>query len=231
MSDYRVAVVAEGPTDLVMIEAALEAILLPRTFVITLLQPEPTRPILGTGWGGVLKWCMSFRSQGAATLDADPTLSQFDLVIIHVDADVADKSYADYGPEVAQLAANEPGLPCAQPCPPPDDTVAALQEVVKGWLGVADPGQKAVLCMPSKSSESWLVAALLPERGDLVAGLECRTDLAERLLQLPKAMRIRKTERQYRDKADAITRHWPSVTDLCTQARLFEQDVRGVFAG
>lgn len=229
MSDLNVALVAEGPTDLIVIEAALGAIL-ERSFVLTLLQPEPTRPILGTGWGGVFKWCTSFRSQGAPTLDTDPTLGQFDLVIIHVDADVADRSYADCGTVVAQGAADEPVLPCALPCPPPGNTVAALREVVKRWLGVTDPGPKAVLCIPSKSSESWLVAALLPEREDLVANIECRTDLADRLEQLPKPLRIRKNVRQYRDRAGAITTNWSGVADLCSQARLFEQDVQGVFA-
>lgn len=52
MSDLRVALIAEGPTDVVVIEAALKA-LLPRSFVLAQLQPEPTRPKMGTGWGGV----------------------------------------------------------------------------------------------------------------------------------------------------------------------------------
>ena len=46
MSDLRVALVAEGPTDAVIITAALKA-LIARPFVLTQLQPEVTRPKLG----------------------------------------------------------------------------------------------------------------------------------------------------------------------------------------
>lgn len=70
------------------------AALLPRSFVLTLIQPEPTRPELGGGWCGVLKWCREFQRRGYGALEDDPTLL-FDVMILHLDADVADKSYAD----------------------------------------------------------------------------------------------------------------------------------------
>jgi hypothetical protein len=91
MSDLRVALIAEGPTDAIIIEAALKK-LLPRAFVLTQIQPEVTRPKLGTGWGGVLRWCIEFASRGHSRLEDDPTLPGFDLVIIHLDADVAERS-------------------------------------------------------------------------------------------------------------------------------------------
>ena len=50
----QIGLVAEGHTDFVIIEAALSAIL-DCSFVLTLLQPEPTQPTLGSGWSGVLK--------------------------------------------------------------------------------------------------------------------------------------------------------------------------------
>lgn len=49
MSELRVALIAEGPTDSVLIQAALGAILRDRPFILTTLQPEPTRPRMGTG--------------------------------------------------------------------------------------------------------------------------------------------------------------------------------------
>ena len=48
----QIGLVAEGHTDFVIIEAALSAIL-DCSFVLTLLQPEPTQPTLGGGWSGV----------------------------------------------------------------------------------------------------------------------------------------------------------------------------------
>ena len=103
MSDLRVALVAEGPTDAIVIEAALKA-LLPRPFVLTRLQPEPTRPNLGTGWGGVLRWCLDFATRGHARFKDDPTLPDFDLFVVHIDADVAEKRYADVSDEISNLA-------------------------------------------------------------------------------------------------------------------------------
>lgn len=46
MSELRVALIAEGPTDSVLIEAALKAIL-GRPFTLAPLQPEATRPQMG----------------------------------------------------------------------------------------------------------------------------------------------------------------------------------------
>ena len=40
---FLAALVAEGPLDRVIIEAALKAVI-PRPFILTLLQPEPTDP-------------------------------------------------------------------------------------------------------------------------------------------------------------------------------------------
>jgi len=119
MSDLRVALVAEGPTDAVVIEAALKA-LLPEPFVLTQLQPEATRPKLGTGWGGVLRWCREFAARGHASLEEDPTLPGFDLFVLHLDADVAEMRYDDVCSEIAAAAKEHgwPALPCRVPCPP-----------------------------------------------------------------------------------------------------------------
>lgn len=208
MSEPRIALVAEGPTDRIVIEAALKAILA-RPFVLTQLQPEATRPAMGTGWGGVFKWCQQFRQRGATRIEADATLSGFDLVIVHLDADVADKTYADCGEAVAQAAACLLPLPCALPCPPPGDTVAALEAVLLNWLGMA----------------SALPAAVLPPGHTLLTGLECCSDLETRLGALPKTQKIRKTQRDYQGRASLVTSNWTMVTTQCQQAAAFTQQV------
>ena len=50
-NELRIALVAEGPTDYVVIEAALKAIL-QKPFVMSQIQPEATQPKMGTGWCG-----------------------------------------------------------------------------------------------------------------------------------------------------------------------------------
>lgn len=224
MSDPRIALISEGPTDFIVIEAALKAVL-QRSFVLSQLQPEPTRPEIGGGWGGVFKWCQEFRRRGALSIETDSTLSQFDLVIIHLDADVAGKVYADCGPAVAEAAAALLGLPCAQPCPPPLNTVVALEAVLLSWIGIAAVGPKSLLCIPSKASDAWLAAAILPVGHALLTGLECHLNLEMALSQLPKGQKLKKTTREYRTHAGSIAKQWHQVKNHCTQADVFEQRI------
>ncbi|OCX67887.1 hypothetical protein A6M27_11505 [Acidithiobacillus thiooxidans] len=227
MSDPRIALVAEGSTDFIVIEAALKAIL-QRPFVLNQLQPEPTRPEMGGGWCGVFKWCQGFRKRGAAHIESDPTLSNFDLVMVHLDADVADKSYADCGDAVVQAALALQPLPCAQPCPPPSDTVLALEAVLRSWLGISATGSKSLFCIPSKATEAWLAAATLPANHALLTGLECNLHLETQLAQLPRGQRIRKSVRQYRKLAGVVTAQWTQVISHCSQAALFDQRVQSI---
>lgn len=224
MSELRVALVAEGPTDRVVVEAALKA-LLPRPFTLAVLQPEATRPQLGTGWCGVLKWCREAAARGAEDLERDATLPGFDLFVIHVDADVAEASYGDGGHalEATAAAASLPALPCSQPCPPPALAVDAIRARVQAWLGLERTGPRTVLCVPSKATEAWLAAAVLPEADRLRDGLECNLQIGARL----DAKRIRKTVRDYRSHAATLTARWRAVTAACSQAQRFEDDVAG----
>jgi hypothetical protein len=229
MSDLRVALVAEGPTDAVVIEAALKA-LLPRPFVLTQLQPEPTRPKLGTGWGGVLRWCLDFGTRGHTRFEDDPTLPGFDLFVLHADADVAERAYADVSDEIADAATQRgfPGLPNGIPCPPPAGSADALRPCLLSWAGLQAPGPNTVLCVPSKSVDAWLVAASFNNGHALLTDLECNLNVAAQLAALSKAQRIKKTTREYRGRAKQVTTAWAIVRQRCTQAERFSTDVAAV---
>lgn len=224
MSDHlRIALIAEGPTDQILIEAALRKIIPTTQFVVTRLQPEPTRPDLGGGWGGVLKWCREFSSRGYGTFEEDPTLEQYDFFILHLDADVAHCSYSDISPAMEQEAqsAGWGVLPCSQSCPPTESTVTSLQAVLLSWLGVASLGNRSVLCIPSKSTETWLAVAVYPENPNLLSGLECTLNMEGRLAQLPRGQRIKKSVREYRNHAATVTREWNNIRERCSQAERF----------
>ncbi|WP_439113890.1 hypothetical protein [Hydrogenophaga sp.] len=229
MSERRIALLAEGPTDFEVIHAALKAIL-PDRFTLTLLQPEPTRPALGGGWGGVLKWCDAVGVRHAGTLDTDPTLEGFDLLVIHLDVDVAQAQYADCGLQApAQAAAKGwATLPCHMPCPPVADTCARLEAVLSSWLNPAQAGARTVLCLPAQSSGTWLAAATLPAGHALLVGAECNVTVESHLAQLPLAHRIRKVTREYRAHAGQVTANWTHVKALCSQAVAFEHAVQAV---
>lgn len=220
----KIGLVAEGPTDFEVIQAALKAIL-PDPFIMTLLQPEATQPQLGGGWGGVLKWCHSAQQRHTGTLDADPTLSSFDLLIIHIDVDVSSCRYDHCGASVSELAQanNWQTLPCSQPCPPVVDTVEALRKVVISWLGNVTPGDRTLFCLPAQSSGTWLAAAVLSPDNSLLANAECNTRLENKLAKLSKTIRIKKNRRSYQLNAPNITRNWQQVKTICGQAADFEQ--------
>ncbi|ABK98171.1 hypothetical protein [Pelobacter propionicus] len=228
----RIALIAEGPTDKIVIEAALKAIL-QQPFVLIPLQPEPTRPDLGGGWCGVLKWCREFRARGYGSFEEDPTLELYDFFILHLDADVAHKSYSDVGPAIEQEAQQSAwgALPCFQPCPPPGATVNGLKSVLFSWLGVASVGSRTVLCIPSKSTETWLAVAVYPDNENLLNGLECTLIMEGRLASLSKGQRIRKSAREYTNHAATITGAWDSVRAQCSQADVFHNNSTTILMG
>lgn len=225
--ELRIALVAEGPTDYEVIQAALKAVL-PKSFVMTLLQPENTQPRLGAGWCGVLKWCQEARQRHSGRLEDDPTLASFyDLIIIHLDVDVAIKKYADCGQSMENWAQanNWKSLPCAKPCPPISDTVDEFTELLKSWLGNLSPGGRALFCLPAQSSGTWLAAAVLPPSHPFLVGGECDPNIEAKLEQLPKAQRIQKSKRAYQAHAPQITEQWDHVKQICSQAAVFEREV------
>lgn len=221
----RIALIAEGDTDLVVIEAALKATLKEREFILTQLQPEKTRPAMGGGWPGVFKWCREFAARGAPCLELDPTLPGFDLFLIHLDADVAGMKYADCGAAVVEAAEGLLSLPCEQPCPPPFSSVEPLRGRLCNWLGIPQVGARTVLCIPSKSSEAWLAAAVLPRDHKLLSGIECNPNVEARLASLPKETKILKKVMQYRARAPSITNEWARVVSLCEEAGRFSTAV------
>jgi hypothetical protein len=180
----------------------------------------------------VLKWCHTSRQRHAGPLDSDPTLNGFDLFILHLDVDVAGKSYADCGPEIeaAATAWQWEHLPCAESCPPVAATCARLEAVLNSWLGQAAPGRRTVYCLPAQSSGTWLAVAALPATHALLAGGECNTGLESGLAQITKGQRIKKTVREYRQQAPRITAQWSVVRQVCSQAQTFEEAVLAAVA-
>ena len=237
MSDLRIALIAEGKTDSVIIDAALKSIL-DRPFTLTLLQPETSAPFggagpLGGGWGGVYQWCRQHVSmQGHA--GENPSLSTFDLILLHVDADVCGMNY-----QHANIDDARADLPCQLPCPPAADSVNALREVLKGWLDLpagAEMPARWAFCIPSMCSEAWLVTALYREVApEVMDEIECNSDLENWLSQRPirEGRFIRSDKKKisaYRDAASRFTAAWENVCNHCSQARRFGDEVLAAMA-
>lgn len=222
--ELRVALVAEGPTDRAVIEAAIAAILAGRPFVLRQIQPEQSAAFgsIGPGWIGVFRWCTQAAARTNGNVQSDLLFRQYHLLVIHLDADVADMNYQDGG-IVDQPAAD---LPCSLPCPPARDTTDALRLVVLRWLNSAIAPPSIVLCTPSKSTEAWVVAALFPGDPAVASGnLECIAAVANILQAKPIGQRLIRGGRgileRYQQRQEAITANWPGVRQICTEAERF----------
>ena len=227
MSDtLRIAFVAEGPTDKIVIEAVLKSILADRSFILKQLQPEDSLAFgpLGAGWSGVYRWCKQSSKRGQGCLSRDALLfAIYDLLILHIDADVAGMRYQDNS---IDPALSDGKLPCEQPCPPASSTTHKLRKVVLSWCGEKRPPERVVICMPSKSTEAWVLAALYPSDVAMSGEIECLSDPEARLAQQKKRVRIRKCQSDYWEQVKSFTDEWPRLTrhKKLGQARRFHED-------
>lgn len=222
----RIALVAEGPTDGVVIESALRAMLGERPFILKQIFPEGSMGFgaMGTGWVGVYRWCHQSARRGKGRLEQDALVFQnYDLLVLHLDADVAGFRYED-GSLTAESA--DCPLPCEQPCPPPSASVDSLRRVLLSWCGEASVPPKTVICMPSKSTEAWVLAMLFPSDLAMKQGIECHEDAESRLAQQPKAQRVRKKKGDYLARTEFFVAEWPRVAGpgALTQAQRFQSE-------
>lgn len=230
MSDtLRIALVAEGVTDYEVLAAAVESMLDGLSFDMKLLQPEGSIAFsgrgdagpLGGGWKGVYRWCLQAAQRGDGSLSGDPLFLGYDLLLIHLDADVAGEdpanSRVDPIPELARA------LPCERPCPPPGATTDALRRLLLAWLGETLKPPRTVLCTPSKSIEAWVMATFFPQDREMVrVGWECHPDPERRLGQQPLRQRFAKRREDYADRKAELRDRWPDVVARLTEAERFQ---------
>lgn len=224
----RIAFVVEGPTDAIVLKAIV-AVLLPDIEVeFQSLQPEGsvafgTAPSgrTGAGWVGVYRWSRQAATEGRATVSGSSALSYHDVLIVHVDADVAGSTYSSGNIHDASCD----DLPCEAPCPPPESTTDALRAVILGWLGEHECPPRIVLCTPSKSIEAWVLAAVSPDNEVVRRDeWECRPNPENQLRALPRRRRFRKRPEDYRRRQREIGKAWPAVSRRLTEAGRFERE-------
>lgn len=221
----RVAFVAEGPTDYVVLRAAVRALLGGRDFEPVPLKPEldeSLRTKSASGWGGVYFWCRQTVEQAGGPASSNPLFTFDDsLVVIQVDADIARRSYADY--EITDAPTDD--LPCGEDCPPPSATTDALRAVMLGWLNETAVPPHTVLCTPSKSIETWVLVGLFPENEQAVrANIECRWGLDVQLRKYGLIKGRQKLIEQYRANEESFRKAWPNVRAKCSEAERFSQE-------
>jgi len=229
MSDpLWIALVAEGPTDKIVVEAAIRNILEDTPFILRQLQPEESLAFVdpgdSTGWGGVYRWCRRAAERSTGAIESDVLFATYKILIIHLDAEVAGEEYGH-----ANIVDGENDLPCSQPCPPPTASTDPLRSVLLRWIGSATVPQGVVLCTPSRNTETWVLCALYPRDAIVQSGsVECFESPQNRLQSKPMSGRVitRRKKRvvAYRARAKDISESWPDVRILCTEAERFSAD-------
>ena len=243
MSDpLRIALVAEGVTDFVILHAAITAILGERSFVLSMLQPEASVAFsgggdagaLGGGWRGVYRWCRQAAERSGGAVRNDPLFIAYDLLLVQLDADVASAvPTTDATPDpvlVATLPCEYPCTPpCVQPCPLATATTNALRQALLTWLGEYTTPPNVVLCTPSKSADAWMIAVHFPNDREMrQRGWECHADPASRLAQQPKKQRFSKSQAHYERHAKELTAQWPNLIARMSEAARFDAEFRQV---
>jgi hypothetical protein len=228
-SPIRVAVVAEGPTDAIVIQSALQTIFEDRSFVLTQLQPEGSIAFgeFGGGWAGVYRWCKQSRQRGHGRVSNDELVfSSYDLLVVHVDAEIAAEDYGNAGITREDKDKDFPGL---QPCPPASATSDSVRKLLLDWCGETAPTVKVVLCVPCMNMETWVVACLFPDDAAVMGPppWECHQNPGSRLAQQPVKFRIRKSQADYRNMSAGLTERWPSIASAngLSQAKRFDDEV------
>lgn len=232
MSDtLRIALVAEGITDYQVLNAAIESMLNGRSFDLKLLQPEGSIAFsgrgnagpLGGGWKGVYQWCLQAALRSDGKLRDDPLFHGYDLLLLHLDADVAGEDPANS--KIDPMPALAGIFPCEQPCPPPAATTDLLRNVMLAWVGETKMPPKTVLCTPSKNIEAWVMAVFFPEDKEMVKyGWECHPKPDNRLGQQPVRKRFAKNQPDYAARKSELQAGWPTVVARLTEARRFQND-------
>ncbi len=228
----NIGTVVEGPTDRLLLRAVLDR-LCPGEHRYFALQPTATYGETGTGWKGVRRWCRETWRREGASLDkilSGDTGSPLDLLVIHMDADVAAE-------RDLQDEDDTPVPDVQQPCPPIEATTGRIRRVVSRWLHCDFP-PRVVVVIPAQDTENWTFAALFPD-DDLCArdDYECiqtgRNHPGYRLTlkRYGKLLRrtdgrIKKATRRYERVTSQIAAGWDTVRRVCIQAELFTQDVR-----
>lgn len=223
----RVAFVMEGPTDYVVLRAAVRALLDGRDFEPTNIWPEldeNLRPKTEGGWGGVYKWCRQVLEQAEGPARENPIFAMNDMVVIQVDADVARMKYKDYGIKDApndELTRET----CEKDCPPANATTDALRAVLLGWLDETSVPPHAVLCTPSKNIETWVLIGLFPENAQATKpNIECRWGLEVQLRKYGLMKGEKKLIDKYKANERGIQDAWPNVREKCSEAERFSTD-------
>lgn len=241
----RIGIVAEGVTDVVVIDSivSLLASNAKKDYVLSHIQPEfdaIDNQWSPGGWGNVYRWC-SEKTDLFGSIDLNPFLSNFDILIIHLDIDVCQKKYSDY--EISP-ADDDLTLPISVSCSKtscsysfPCLMVDYTEKLLLSWCKTTQIPPNIIFCLPSKSMEAWIVASLPAQepffnaktanraKKQMMANLECTLEPDKYFSRMKKEGRLEKKEQKYKEYSSVFSANWSVVKNHCYMAKKFEDDI------
>lgn len=235
-----IGIVCEGDRDFDMIQRVIGCFC-EEEYHALFLQPNPEFGTdNGNGWKGVIRWCQ----KNASTLYQymNSITPAIDLLIVHMDADVArceKEIYCRYVAADCGCQDIEDYLNCSmakkESCPqelPPntvcDGTVNNLVEYLKNLLRDIlgkDERIRTIITIPCDATDSWIIAAFDDDQDvELIHDPWNKISLKKYYHNI-RVHRDQKKKVIYNKMIDTVIEKWDTVKSKCPQAFQFENDV------
>ncbi|NQT34985.1 hypothetical protein HQ587_07340 [bacterium] len=211
----RVGIVAEGITDILVIEKIVRSCL--DDIDVKRIQPDYPH-CLGSksGWKGVRSWCEEFGEE-LETYLIGITNKPINVLIIHLDASMAHKVNAN------------------KPCPPASDSTDILRDIIRmNWLGLQSKPPYLVFVTPSLQTETWVVGVL----DQTFPNLECSDKVEGELVRRRKLRwkggrrrprKLQKSYKRYKPLAKQVAESFQDLCKICTEADRFKNETENAF--
>ena len=230
MKKMTIGIVAEGPSDFILLEQLINMLLEGEHYYVR-LHPETQFGVRERGWQGVRAWCqMMAREFENLAIFLNGATPKLELLVIHLDADVAS------------------AINCEYPCPPAQDSCDAIAQSLMNWLGSPAMQEPLVLCIPAQNTEAWVLAADNPQTPSAYHNppekyLECVLNpdmiisnqgykphpLLKTRRKKENGKKVKKANKNPKDYAKLIPKvleNWEKVKHICPQAAKFEQELK-----
>ena len=237
-----IGLVCEGTRDSDLLSKVIDKMLYDVDIAYRYIQPDTdlTSPH-GNGWKGVWRWCEeNGKLIDSFAMDMIPAL---DLLIVQMDGDVSRKEReshcacsdvkCDYreemmAPNCMKYTECPVVLPCDKHGQPPEGYVEHLKQLLSDPF----PERKkipVIFVIPCDSTDTWIVAAL-----EKIEDCELHKDPWRTIISRGKkyhGIRIHGEQKErgaYNRLIQLMIDNWDSVTEKCSQARNFQNELMDV---
>ena len=236
----NIGIICEGPTDYIILKGIVDKITNESNYYI-MLQPEPDLTgRYGNGWKGVWKWCADNAAIKEKIMkNIEPEL---DFLIIQMDGDVSRKEKAAHcwcentvceykgiwNPIECDIKKEtKEKCPVVLPCINHENSIEGKMEHLEKLIGIwLNDVTDTCIVIPCDSTEAWIIAAY-----DELEDAENIENPWENIIAKGKmyhSIRIpgsKKRKRVYEQFVETVCSNWKKVTELCTSAKQFEDNI------